>query len=151
MSDAEVPAAVPSAHSWSPGTLWPGLRIAGGFGAVAIGVLGDDPLALVITGMLALFLIPSGVLQLLRRPLIEVVDSDLALRRISRVEFIPRSAVEEVRALDFSRWGMRHHQMRLEYVDDSGLEQLEVFTRMDLGVDPRDVVDALGRLGFPTR
>src|SRR5699024_12065168 len=43
MSDAEVPAAVPSAHSWSPGTLWPGLRIAGGFGAVAIGVLGDDP------------------------------------------------------------------------------------------------------------
>src|SRR5699024_12367327 len=60
MSDAEVPAAVPSAHSWSPGPLWPGLRIAGGFGSVAIGVLGDDPLALVITGMLALFLIPSG-------------------------------------------------------------------------------------------
>src|SRR5690625_6241123 len=93
MSDAEVPAALPISHSWSPGTLWPGLRIAGGFGAVAIGVLGDDPLALVITGMLALFLIPSGVLQLLRRPLIEVVDSDLALRRISRVEFIPRSEI----------------------------------------------------------
>src|SRR5699024_2056158 len=151
MSDAEVPAAVPSAHSWSPGTLWPGLRIAGGFGAVAIGVLGDGPVALVITGMPALFRIPSGVLQLPRRPRSEVRALHVALRPRSRVECSPRSAGEGVRALVLSRWGMRHHQMRLEYVDDSGPEQLEVFTRMDLGVGPRDVVDAVGRLGFPTR
>ena len=41
--------------------------------------------------------------------------------------------------------------MRLEYVDDQGREHLEVFTRTDLGTDPRDVVDTLTRLGFPGR
>lgn len=149
MSDADEPGPVPNAHSWSPGVLWPGVRIAGGLGAVAAGLLAGDPLALLLTGLLALLIIPSGVLQLLRRPLLEVVDGDLALRRISAVEFIPRSAVAEVRALGFPRWGLRHHQMRLEYVDDRGREQLEVFTRMDMGADPRDVVATLERLGFP--
>ena len=42
-----------------------------------------------------------------------------------------------MRALGMTRWGARQHMMRLEYVDDRGREQLDVFTRTDLGTDPR--------------
>lgn len=148
MSDAEETGPVPPARSWSAGMLWPTGQIALGVGAVWVGVLTRDPLGVILTVALAAFLIPAGVLQLVRRPRIEVVDDALALRRLRRVEFVPRSAVVEVRALDFPRWGTRHHQMRLEYVDEQDREQLEIFTRMDLGTDPRDVVEALHGFGF---
>lgn len=148
MTEAEETGSVPPARSWSAGALWPTGQIALGVGAVWVGVLTGDPLAVILTVALAAFLIPLGVLNLVRRPRIEVVDESLALRRLRRVEFVPRSAVTEVRALDFPRWGTRHHQMRLEYVDAHDREQLEIFTRMDLGADPRDVVEALHRYGF---
>lgn len=138
----------PSAHSWSPGALWPTVRIALGIVVVVVGLLEGDPVALILTGLLALFLIPSGALQLLRRPRIEVVDGDLALRKVGGVHFLPRTDVVEVRALGMSRWGIRHYLMRVEYLDEQGREQLEVFTRADLGTDPRDVVETLERLGF---
>ena len=41
--------------------------------------------------------------------------------------------------------------MRLEYTDERGREQLDVFTRLDLGTDPRDVAETLTRLGFGGR
>lgn len=151
MSDAEETGSVPPARSWSAGALWPTGQIALGVGAVWVGVLTRDPLAVILTVALAAFLIPWGVLLLVRRPRIEVVDDSLALRRLRRVEFVPRSAVVEVRAIEFPRWGTRHHQMRLEYVDDRDREQLEIFTRTDLGTDPRDVVEALHRSGFRGR
>lgn len=151
MSDAEEIESTPPARSWSAGPLLPTGQIVLGVGAVWVGVLTRDPLAVILTVALAAFLIPAGVLHLVRRPRIEVVDDALALRRLRRVEFVPRSAVVEVRALEFPRWGRRHHQMRLEYVDDRDREQLEIFTRMDLGTDPRDVVEALHRFGFRGR
>ena len=143
--------AEPRAASWSAGVLWPSVQIALGIGAVVTGILGQAPLGLLLSGLLALFLIPAGALQLLRRPRIEVVDGELALKGITGTRFVPRSAVTEVRDLALSRWGVRQHLMRIEYADERGREQLDVFTRGDLGTDPRDVVDALERLGFPVR
>lgn len=141
----------PLTRSWSAGALWPTARIALGIGVVIVGLLERDPLAVILTGLLALMLIPSGALQLLRRPRIEVVDGDLALRKVGGVHFIPRAQVIEVRALATARWGIRQYLMRLEYVDERGREQLEVFTRADLGTDPRDVVATLEVLGFRGR
>ena len=89
--------------------------------------------------------------QLLRRPRIEVVDGQLAIKKLGRALFVPRSEVVEVRALGSARWGVRQHMMRLEYTDERGREQLDVFTRLDLGTDPRDVVETLTRLGFGDR
>lgn len=148
MSGDAVSEAGPRAVSWSPGALWPGVQIVLGVALVVIGLQRQDPLALLLTGPAALLLIPSGVSQLARRPRLEVVDGQLAIKRLRRVEFVPRSEVVEVRPLAVSRWRARQHLMRLEYTDERGHEQLDVFTRLDLGTDPRDVVDTLHRLGF---
>lgn len=139
----------PRAASWSPGTLWPGVQIALGIGFVVLGVQRQDPVALLLTGLAALVLIPTGVSQLLRRPRLEVVDGQLAIKKLSGTLFVPKEEIVEVRALGVARWGARQHLMRVEYVDDRGREQLDVFTRTDLGTDPRDVVDTLTELGFP--
>ena len=136
------------AATWSPGVVWPGVQIAAGITLAVFGALGGDPLGLLLSGLAALVLVGSGVSQLLRRPRIEVVDDQLAVRRLRGVEFIPRERVVEVRALGAARWGARAHMMRLEYTDAGGHERLEVFTRADLGTDPRDVVDELTRRGF---
>ena len=141
----------PRAASWSPGLLWPSVQIALGVGVVVLGLVSGMPLGLLLSGLLALFLIPTGVLQLLRRPRIEVVDGELAIKTLGGVRFLPRSEVVEVRELALPRWGVRHHVLRIEYRDERGEEQLDVFTRADLGTDPRDVADTLVRLGFPGR
>lgn len=138
----------PRAVTWSPGTLWPTVQIVLGVGFAFVGVLRQDPLALLLTGFAALLLVATGVSQLLRRPRIEVVDASLAIKKLTGTVFVPRDMVVEVRGLGVARWGARQHLMRLEYVDDRGHEQLDVFTRTDLGTDPRDVVDTLTRLGF---
>ena len=150
--DSEAGAAAgPRAASWSPGAVWPGVQIALGVGLVVLGLQRQDPLALLLTGLAALILIPTGVSQLLRRPRLEVVDDSLAIKKLSGTLFVPKEEIVEVRALGMTRWGARQHMMRLEYVDDRGREQLDVFTRSDLGTDPRDVVDTLTGLGFPAQ
>ena len=150
--DSEAGAAAgPRAASWSPGAVWPGVQIALGVGLVVLGLQRQDPLALLLTGLAALILIPTGVSQLLRRPRLEVVDDSLAIKKLSGTLFVPKEEIVEVRALGMTRWGARQHMMRLEYVDDRGREQLDVFTRTDLGTDPRDVVDTLTGLGFPAQ
>ncbi|MDX2357611.1 PH domain-containing protein [Dietzia sp. PP-33] len=136
------------AASWSPGTLWPAAQIALGIGAVVVGLVNGDPLGLLLTGFLAVLLVPAGVVQLLRRPRIEVVDGQLAIKKLGGVVFVPPAEIVEVRALGVARWGVRQHLMRLEYVDDRGREQLDVFTRGDLGADPREVIETLVGLGF---
>lgn len=148
MNGNAVPGAEPRAASWSPGVVRPGVQIAAGLVLVAVGLLQQEPLAMLLTGLAALFLIPAGVSQLLRRPRLEVVDGQLAIKKIGRVVFVPRSDVVEVRALGVARWGARQRLMRLEYVDDHGAEHLDVFTRLDLGGDPRDAVETLHGLGF---
>ncbi len=149
MSGEAESRATPRAASWSPGALWPGVQVALGLLLVVLGVLRQDPLALLLTGLAALILIPTGVSQLLRRPRLEVVDDSLAIKKLSGTVFVPKEEVVEVRALGVARWGARQHLMRVEYVDERGREQLDVFTRTDLGTDPRDVVDTLTGLGFP--
>ncbi|MCD2262538.1 PH domain-containing protein [Dietzia aurantiaca] len=151
MSGGDASDAGPKVASWSPGVLWPGVQIVIGFGLVLVGLLRQDPLALLLTGLAALILIPTAVSQLLRRPRLEVVDGSLAVRKLSGTIFVPREEVVEVRSLGVARWGARQHLMRLEYVDDRGREQLDVFTRLDLGTDPRDVVETLTGLGFRGR
>lgn len=141
----------PRAASWSAGVLWPSVQIALGIGAVVMGLVSGAPIGLLLSGLLALFLIPSGALQLLRRPRLEVVDGELAVKTLTGTRFVPRSDVVEVRELAVPRWGVRQHLMRIEYADERGREQLDVFTRADLGTDPRDVVEALVALGFPGR
>lgn len=148
MSGEALPEDVPKAASWSSGVVWPGLQIALGVGLVLAGIQREDPLALLLTGLAALVLIPTGAAHLLRRPRLEVVDGQLAVKKLSGTLFIPRSDVAEVRAMGVARWGARQHMLRVEYTDDHGREQLDVFTRLDLGTDPRDVVDVLHRLGF---
>lgn len=149
MSGGAESEAGPRAASWSPGALWPGVQIALGVGLVVLGMQRQDPLALLLTGLAALILVPTGVSQLLRRPRLEVVDGSLAIRKLRGTLFVPKEEIVEVRALGMARWGARQHLMRLEYVDDRGREQLDVFTRTDLGTDPRDVVETLTGLGFP--
>lgn len=149
MSGGAESEAGPRAASWSPTIVWPSVQIAMGVGLVVLGLGRQDPLALLLTGLAALILIPTGVSQLLRRPRLEVVDDSLAIKKLSGTLFVPKQEIVEVRALGTARWGARQHLMRVEYVDDRGREQLDVFTRTDLGTDPRDVVDTLTSLGFP--
>ena len=80
MTGEAVSGAGPGAVSWSPGAVWPGVQIAAGVVLVVLGLQRAEPLALLLTGLAALFLIPSGVSQLLRRPRIEVVDGQLAIK-----------------------------------------------------------------------
>lgn len=148
MSEEAAPGDGHRATSWSSGTMWPMSQIALGIGAVVVGVAEQDPLGLLLTGLLALFLVPAGALQLLRRPRIEVVDGQLAIKKLGGVMFVSPAELVEVRALGVARWGARQHLMRLEYLDDRGREQLDVFTRGDLGTDPREVVETLAGLGF---
>lgn len=148
MSEEATPGGEHRASSWSSGTLWPISQIVLGIGAVVVGITNRDPLGLLLTGVLALFLIPAGALQLLRRPRIEVVDGQLAIKKLGGVIFVSPAELVEVRALGVARWGARQHLMRLEYLDDRGREQLDVFTRGDLGADPREVVETLAGLGF---
>lgn len=151
MSEEAVPGAGQRAASWSPGAFWPGLQIASGLGLLAAGLLRQDPLAVLLTGFAAVFLVGAGVSHLLRRPRLEVVDGQLAVKKLRGVEFVSREDMVEVRAIAVSRWGVRQHLMRLEYVDGRGREQLDVFTRLDLGTDPRDVTETLNGLGFRGR
>lgn len=148
MSGEAVSDEVPRAASWSSGVVWPALQIVIGLGLVILGLRGEDPLALLLTGLAALVLIPVGASHLLRRPRLEVVDGQLAVKKLNGTMFVPRAAVTEVRTLGVARWGARQHMLRIEYLDDRGREQLDVFTRLDLGTDPRDVTETLRGLGF---
>ncbi|WP_241726871.1 hypothetical protein, partial [Dietzia sp. SLG310A2-38A2] len=148
MSEAAASTGGHNAASWGPGTLWPAAQIALGAGAVVVGLSTGDPLGLILTGLLALLVVPAGVIQLMRRPRIEVVDGQLAIKKLGGVVFVPPAQVVEARGLGVARWGVRQHLMRLEYVDDRGREQLDVFTRGDLGTDPREVMERLVGLGF---
>ena len=148
MSETTASTGGHQAASWGPGTLWPAAQIALGVGAVVVGLTNRDPLGLILTGLLALLVVPAGVMQLMRRPRIEVVDGQLAIKKLGGVVFVPPAQVVEARALGVARWGVRQHLMRLEYVDDRGREQLDVFTRGDLGTDPREVRERLVGLGF---
>lgn len=138
----------PRALTWSSGVAWPSAQIALGVSVLAVALFGGDRVALILTGLLAVLLIPSGALRLLRRPRLEVVDGQLALGTLTGARFVSRADVIEVRTLGTARWGVRQHMMRIEYSDEGGTEQLEVFTRGDLGTDPRDVVEALHAAGF---
>lgn len=137
--------------SWSPLPLWPSLQMALGVALLLAGMLRGDPLALFLTLFAGGVLIWTGYSHLRRSPRLEVLNGQLAIATLRGPRLIAPSEVREIRELSVSRWGMRSHLMRVEYVDSDGKERLDIFTKMDLNADPRDVVERLTQLGFPGR
>ncbi|MCB9439385.1 MAG: PH domain-containing protein [Mycolicibacterium sp.] len=78
------------------------------------------------------------------RPKLAITDDGLALRGWFRTLIVTRADLALLRITEFRRLGRSQRMLELETTDD----QLRVFTRWDLGVDPLEVLDALTAAGY---
>jgi hypothetical protein len=81
------------------------------------------------------------------RPRLALTSQGLAVRGWWRTRLLAPGHLSRVRVTDFQRIGRTHRLLEIETTDD----QLLILSRWDLGVDPREVFDALSAAGYTGR
>ena len=141
----------PPKTSWSPNRVPNIALVAVGLGVMVFAMISGDPAGSLLYGIAGFILLMTGALKLVRRPRLEVVDGDLALKGLTSLRYVPPSEVVEIRIIGIPRFGIRQNILRLEYSDEDDDNRLEVLSKSDLGVDPVTVAETLAQLGFPVR
>lgn len=131
---------------WStPSPAIAALVVVGALLASAAALVVDDTPGRFLVGFAALVALTAAGLSLRQRPRLEVLPGDVgiaATRLFGRREF-PRHALRRVRIVEYPRWGRRVPMLEIDTVDPQGTENLMIFGRWDLGVDPRTVHEVL--------
>jgi hypothetical protein len=131
-------------RTWSP---QPGLvGLAWGLAAVflLVTILSSDPVSRVFLSLATLVQLALGAYGTFVRPRLLVDDSGLTVRTLSGARQLPWHEVK-VRLARSRRLGRETATLELDWRHGED-EQLFVFTPLDLGTDPRDVMDVLHAL-----
>lgn len=142
----------PAPPSWSPRPA--PLAATGALGAVllvlGVTLAGDvvGMVLLVLGGLVAAAYSANGALA---RPRLSLVADGIRVRpSVFTTRTHPRNTVRRVHLLTYPRFGMRVPMLELEVEDADGGERLEIFSRWDLGMHPREVAAVLADAGYPT-
>lgn len=131
--------------SWAP---QPGgvaaLALGGLAMAAACVMLVTDLPGRVLTGIAAVGLLVFATNAAWLRPKLAIAEQGLLLRGWRGTAVLRRDQIKRIRITEFRRIGRRVRMLEIETHDD----QLRVFTRWDLGVDPIQVLDALTAAGY---
>ena len=105
-----------------------------------------DPTAVAFIGIAAVLLLAFGVITLVRRPRLALLDGPtLVVKTLSGPIELTPDDVAKVSLLKTRRLAARGQQLLLDLTD----ERLLIFGRWDLGVPPSAVLDDLRAAGFP--
>ncbi|MGI9064375.1 MAG: PH domain-containing protein [Pseudonocardiaceae bacterium] len=109
-------------------------------------LLTTDPPARVIALAAVGLLGSAALIGTLVRPRL-VADTDgLRVGRIGGSRRWPWPAVRRVEVVSTRRFGRRTGMLEIDAVDPDGTEHLVVLTALDLGADPYEVAEELGRI-----
>ena len=100
-----------------------------------------------LAGTAALGLLVFAGFSLRARPRLAITPEGLQVRGWWRTRVLPRAIIQSVRITEFRRLARKVRLLEVDTTDD----QLLVFSRWDLGVDPLDVLDALSDAGYVGR
>ena len=130
---------------WSPPAV--GIAACGVFGLIlaigAVTLITDAP-GRILVGIAAAGLLVFASLSWRARPKLAISDDRLVIRGWSRTNLLRRSDIKLIRITEFRRIARKVRLLEIDTADD----RLLVFTRWDLGTDPRDVLDALTAAGY---
>jgi Bacterial PH domain len=103
-----------------------------------------DPPGRILVGIAAIGLIVFASLSWRARPKLAITNDGLVTRGLWRSTTLRRDDIKLIRITEFRRLARKMRLLEIDTVDD----QLFVFTRWDLGIDPLDVLDALTAAGY---
>ena len=124
-----------------------GCGIAGVAMAIASVTLVTDPPGRILTGIAAAGLILFAGLSWRARPKLAITPDGLALRGWFRTHLFRHSDIKVIRITEFRRYARKVRLLELEPVNGG----LVIFSRWDLGTEPRKVLDALTAAGYAGR
>jgi hypothetical protein len=113
-------------------------------------VVATDPAGRLLAAVAAVGLAAAALHGSIVRPRLSADADGLAVRGVGGLRRWPWSAVD-VQVVRMRRLGRDVSMLELETRDAEGNEQLLVLTRLDLGTEPEDVVEALAELRPPHR
>ena len=109
----------------------------------AVTLITDGP-GRVLLGIAAVCLLVFASLSWRARPKLAISDAGLVTRGWSRTNVLGRDDVKLVRITEFRRLARKVRLLEIDTNDD----QLLVFIRWDLGIDPLNVLDVLTDAGY---
>lgn len=132
-------------HQWSP----PAGGIAGcallGAALAVTGVtLATDPPGRALVVAAGVGLLVFAAMSWRCRPKLAVTAQGLAVRGWWRSRLLSQASLSRLRVTEFRRLGRTQRMLEIETHDD----ELVLFTRWDLGTDPRNVLAALTAAGY---
>lgn len=131
---------------WSPRpAAIAGCAAAGAVVVVAAVALATDGAGRVLAGAAGFGLLVFAAGSWRARPKLALTADGLAVRGWWRAQLLARAAIKTVRIIEFRRIGRNVRLLEIETVDD----RLLIFSRWDLGTDPRSVLHALTAAGYP--
>lgn len=98
----------------------------------------------VIAGIAAVGLLTFATVSWRARPKLAITEDGLTVGGWRRARTLRRNDIQAIRITEFRRIGRKTRLLEIDTVDD----RLLVFTRWDLGTDPRSVLDALTTAGY---
>ncbi|WP_299558320.1 PH domain-containing protein [uncultured Mycolicibacterium sp.] len=98
----------------------------------------------VLVGVAGLALVVFATASWRARPKLAITDAGLVVRGWWRSDTLGRDDIDLIRITEFQRWGRTVRLLEIDTRDD----RLFVFTRWDLGADPRRVLDVLADRGW---
>ena len=130
---------------WSPSAVGiAALGVGGLILAVGAVTLITDPPGRALVGIAAFGLIVFASLSWRARPKLAIKNDALVTRGLMGETALQHADIKLIRITEFRRIGRKTRLLEIDTVDD----RLLVFTRWDLGTDPRHVLDALTAAGF---
>lgn len=133
---------------WSPKPLGiAGCGVGGVVLAASAVMLATDLPGRVLGGIAGLGLLVFAAGSWRARPKLAITANGLRLRGWWQTRLLRRGELTRVRITEFRRIGRTVRLLELETADDA----LVLLSRWDLGVDPRNVLDALTAAGYTGR
>lgn len=126
-------------NSWSPSLGLVGVAAVGAIGASAWCVITPDPAGRLLVGLTGLVLALAALYGMRARPRLAADPAGLVISGFGGRQRFEWSAVHRLELVHTRRFGRDVPTLEIETLP----ERLHVFSRLELGADPRDVADAI--------
>lgn len=137
-----MPDASTTVHTWGPKPALLVAAAAGGVVFTALAVLASDPPGRLLMGLAAVGLLVGAAAATLARPRLAVEDGAVVVRGLTGPRRVPWSELTQWEVVSHHRLGRNVAVLELTAYQ-RGREVLLLFTALDLGADPVDVLQVL--------
>ncbi|WP_188586465.1 PH domain-containing protein [Gordonia jinhuaensis] len=151
------------ATSWASPKPFALALMAGGLVLLVVAIVSvDQPAGAVLIALAAVLLLGYGLAALVIRPRLSIALGGLYIRTIRGGRVYSRREIVRTRVIEQRHIGRRTPQLEFDLLDEGseltgdpdGLPEntrLVMFSRWDLGTDPRSVAQALSDAGYPVQ